>query len=67
MAALVFIHISGLAPLCENMVNGRANKPGDVVRAKNGKTIQVMLGLLKHFSKSLLKHYSNIFQFLVHN
>ncbi|XP_032881894.1 cytosol aminopeptidase isoform X1 [Amblyraja radiata] len=35
------LNIIGLAPLCENMVNGRANKPGDVVRAKNGKTIQV--------------------------
>ncbi|XP_069781219.1 cytosol aminopeptidase isoform X2 [Narcine bancroftii] len=35
------LHIIGLAPLCENMVNGRANKPGDVVRAKNDKTIQV--------------------------
>lgn len=31
----------GLAPLCENMPSGKANKPGDVVRAKNGKTIQV--------------------------
>ncbi|KAG8453540.1 hypothetical protein GDO86_000246 [Hymenochirus boettgeri] len=35
------INIIGLAPLCENMPNGRANKPGDVVKAKNGKTIQV--------------------------
>lgn len=32
---------TGLAPLCENMPSGKANKPGDVVRAKNGKTIQV--------------------------
>lgn len=28
-------------PLCENMPSGRANKPGDVVTAMNGKTIQV--------------------------
>ncbi|KAJ8336332.1 hypothetical protein SKAU_G00396750 [Synaphobranchus kaupii] len=35
------IKIIGLAPLCENMPSGKANKPGDVVRAKNGKTIQV--------------------------
>uniref|UniRef100_A0A8C5LNV3 Cytosol aminopeptidase n=1 Tax=Leptobrachium leishanense TaxID=445787 RepID=A0A8C5LNV3_9ANUR len=35
------LNIIGLAALCENMPNGRANKPGDVVRAKNGKTIQV--------------------------
>lgn len=32
----------GLAPLCENMPSGKANKPGDVVKAKNGKTIQVL-------------------------
>ncbi|XP_067107018.1 cytosol aminopeptidase [Osmerus mordax] len=35
------INIIGLAPLCENMPSGKANKPGDVVRAKNEKTIQV--------------------------
>ncbi|NP_001084691.1 leucine aminopeptidase 3 L homeolog [Xenopus laevis] len=35
------INIIGLAPLCENMPSGGANKPGDVVKAKNGKTIQV--------------------------
>ncbi|XP_007955552.2 cytosol aminopeptidase [Orycteropus afer afer] len=35
------INVVGLAPLCENMPSGKANKPGDVVRAKNGKTIQV--------------------------
>ncbi|XP_018420076.1 PREDICTED: cytosol aminopeptidase [Nanorana parkeri] len=35
------INLIGLAPLCENMPSGRASKPGDVVRAKNGKTIQV--------------------------
>lgn len=39
-----FLHLLlllGLAPLCENMPSGKANKPGDVVKAKNGKTIQV--------------------------
>ncbi|XP_066516537.1 cytosol aminopeptidase [Hoplias malabaricus] len=35
------INIIGLAPLCENMPSGKANKPGDVVHARNGKTIQV--------------------------
>lgn len=35
------INIVGLAPLCENMPSGKANKPGDVIVAKNGKTIQV--------------------------
>ncbi|XP_029003579.1 cytosol aminopeptidase [Betta splendens] len=35
------LNIIGLAPLCENMPSGKATKPGDVVKAKNGKTIQV--------------------------
>lgn len=35
------VNIIGLAPLCENMPSGKATKPGDVVIAKNGKTIQV--------------------------
>lgn len=35
------INIIGLAPLCENMPSSKANKPGDVVRARNEKTIQV--------------------------
>ncbi|XP_005990486.1 cytosol aminopeptidase [Latimeria chalumnae] len=35
------LNVIGLAPLCENMPSGKANKPGDVVKAKNGKTIQV--------------------------
>ncbi|XP_041839469.1 cytosol aminopeptidase [Melanotaenia boesemani] len=35
------VNIVGLAPLCENMPSGKATKPGDVVIAKNGKTIQV--------------------------
>jgi aminopeptidase len=44
MSAAMFslpINIVGLAPLCENMPSGKANKPGDVIRARNGKTIQV--------------------------
>ncbi|XP_046911850.2 cytosol aminopeptidase isoform X1 [Dermatophagoides farinae] len=35
------VNIIGLMPLCENLPSGRANKPGDVVTAMNGKTIQV--------------------------
>uniref|UniRef100_A0A8D0B9K4 Cytosol aminopeptidase n=1 Tax=Salvator merianae TaxID=96440 RepID=A0A8D0B9K4_SALMN len=35
------INLIGLTPLCENLPSGKANKPGDVVKAKNGKTIQV--------------------------
>ncbi|XP_072025837.1 cytosol aminopeptidase-like [Amphiura filiformis] len=35
------INVIGLIPLCENLINGQANKPGDVVRAMNGKTIQI--------------------------
>lgn len=35
------VNVVGLTPLCENLPNGRANKPGDVVTASNGKTIQI--------------------------
>lgn len=35
------INVMGFMPLCENMPNGRANKPGDVCTSMNGKTIQV--------------------------
>lgn len=35
------VNVIGLTPLCENLPSGRANKPGDVVVAMNGKTIQV--------------------------
>lgn len=44
---LFFLLIPGLAPLCENMPSGKATKPGDVVTAKNGKTIQVANQLLR--------------------
>ncbi|XP_074601186.1 cytosol aminopeptidase-like [Brevipalpus obovatus] len=35
------VNVIGLTPLTENLVNGKATKPGDVVRAMNGKTIQI--------------------------
>ena len=34
-------NVVALAPLCENLPSGTANKPGDVVVAMNGKTIQI--------------------------
>ncbi|XP_078358312.1 LOW QUALITY PROTEIN: cytosol aminopeptidase-like [Oculina patagonica] len=35
------INVTALVPLCENMPSGSANKPGDVVTAMNGKTIEI--------------------------
>ena len=35
------INLKVLIPLTENCVDGKSTKPGDVVIAKNGKTIQV--------------------------
>lgn len=35
------VNVVALAPLCENLPSGTANKPGDVVYAMNGKSIQV--------------------------
>jgi aminopeptidase len=34
-------HVIALTPLCENMPSGSAVKPGDVVVARNGKSIEV--------------------------
>ncbi len=34
-------NILGIMPLCENMIGGCAQKPGDIVKAYNGKTIEI--------------------------
>ena len=34
--------VLGIIPSAENMVNGHAQRPGDVVKARNGKTIEVL-------------------------
>jgi leucyl aminopeptidase len=36
------LNVIGLIPTCENMPNGRANKPGDVVTSLSGQTIEVL-------------------------
>ncbi|KAI9484898.1 cytosol aminopeptidase family, catalytic domain-containing protein [Zychaea mexicana] len=36
------VNIVATIPLCENMPSSKATKPGDVVRAMNGKSIEVM-------------------------
>lgn len=36
------LHVVAVAPACENMPDGKAVKPGDVVRAMNGKTIEIL-------------------------
>lgn len=36
------LHVVGLVPATENMPGGRAYKPGDVLRALNGKTIEII-------------------------
>jgi aminopeptidase len=41
------INVTVLTPLCENMVSGNAFKPGDVLTASNGKTIEVRCSTLK--------------------
>ncbi|KAI9138243.1 cytosol aminopeptidase family, catalytic domain-containing protein [Paraphysoderma sedebokerense] len=35
------ISVRGFIPLCENMPDGRATKPGDVVKALNGMSIEI--------------------------
>ena len=36
------INIVAMIPLCENMPSGVATKPGDVFKASNGKSIEVL-------------------------
>lgn len=36
------LNVVGLIPTCENLPSGRANKPGDVVTAMSGQTIEVL-------------------------
>lgn len=36
------VAVTAYVPTCENMINGKATKPGDVVKAMNGKTIEVL-------------------------
>ena len=35
------LNLVAVIPLTENLINGSATKPGDVVTAMNGKTIEV--------------------------
>lgn len=36
------VEVHGLAAMTENMPSGSANKPGDVARAMNGKTVEIL-------------------------
>ncbi len=36
------VPVVALAPACENMPSGKAYKPGDILRALNGKTIEIV-------------------------
>ena len=36
------VNVIGIAPLAENMTGGSAQRPGDVLQARNGKTIEVL-------------------------
>ena len=36
------VNVTAITPLTENLTGGNAQKPGDVLRARNGKTIEVL-------------------------
>lgn len=36
------VEVRAYVPTCENMINGKATRPGDVVKAMNGKTIEIL-------------------------
>jgi leucyl aminopeptidase len=36
------LNVVGIIPTCENLPNGRANKPGDIVTSLSGQTIEIL-------------------------
>lgn len=38
----LLVNVIGITPLTENLISGSAQRPGDVMRAYNGKTIEVL-------------------------
>lgn len=36
------VNVVAAIPLCENMPSGNATKPGDVIKAMNGKSIEIL-------------------------
>ncbi|MCX6055364.1 MAG: leucyl aminopeptidase [Chloroflexi bacterium] len=36
------LHVVGLIPACENLPGGKAYRPGDVIRSRSGKTIEII-------------------------
>jgi leucyl aminopeptidase len=36
------VNVVGLVPTCENMPDGRAVKPGDIVKTMNGQTVEIL-------------------------
>ena len=36
------INVIGVVPTCENMPNGRATKPGDIVTSMSGQTVEIL-------------------------
>jgi leucyl aminopeptidase len=36
------LNLVGVIPACENLPNGRATKPGDIVRSMSGQTVEVL-------------------------
>ena len=59
MGAECVICVSGLMALCENMPGQRATKPGDVVTAMNGKTIQVVTLIMCFFFQDKVARICN--------
>ena len=55
------VNLIVLVPLTENMPGGRATKPGDVVTAMNGKTIQVLIYIIYFLQFKILPVSSFLF------
>ena len=45
------LNVVGLIPTCENMPDGRAIKPGDVVTSMSGQTIEILKAATSFFAR----------------
>lgn len=43
----MFMQVHFIVAACENMISGTGMRPGDVITASNGKTIEVISSLYK--------------------
>lgn len=69
------VNVIAVTPLCENMPSGQATKPGDVIKAMNGKSIEILdtdaegrlilvIGLIVYAQKRLTTLYIRLMHYI---